>query len=241
MGMTPLPGVRVTLITRGGDTPYSGMLPGFIAGYYRHEECYIDLRRLAAFAGARLILDEAVGLDRERGQVMTRGHPPFRYDVLSIDIGSTPTIDNVPGAADFATPVKPIDRFEAQWSKILARLLKAEGKVTLALVGGGVGGVELAFAVRERLGALVRILLLTAGEPLPHLSPGPRRRVLHALQGRGIEVVGEAEVTGVEKGALVARDGRRFPYDELLWVTEARAAPWLAQTGLALDGQGFIA
>ena len=62
-GLRPLPGVRLTLITRDMHTPYSGMLPGYISGFYTHDECHIDLARLAAFCNARLIHEEASGID----------------------------------------------------------------------------------------------------------------------------------------------------------------------------------
>ena len=108
-GMKPMPGLRITLIARDVETPYSGMLPGFIAGHYAREECHIDLRPLARFAGARLIHDEAIGLDLTQRLVSCRTQPSVGYDILSIDIGSTPHLSSTPGAAQYATPVKPID------------------------------------------------------------------------------------------------------------------------------------
>src|SRR3984885_4448813 len=77
-GMRPAPGVRVTLIARDVEPPYSGMLPGYVAGHYRFDECHIDLRRLARFAGARLIHDEAIGLDRAARPGLGRDHPAIR-------------------------------------------------------------------------------------------------------------------------------------------------------------------
>src|SRR5207245_3333544 len=114
-GMRPEPGLRLTLITRDLETPYSGMLPGYVAGLYRFEECHIDLVRLARFAGARLIHDEAVGLDRAARRVICRDHPPIRYDLVSLDIGSTPRLDNVPGAAEHTVSVTPIPHFARGW------------------------------------------------------------------------------------------------------------------------------
>lgn len=62
-GMQPLSGVRITLITEASDTPYSGMLPGHIAGFYSRDESHIDLRPLAQFAQAQLYIDQVIGLD----------------------------------------------------------------------------------------------------------------------------------------------------------------------------------
>ena len=89
-GMRPEAGVQLTLITRDVDTPYSGMLPGYVAGSYTWRECHIDLVKLAAFANARVIHAEACGLDTGAKRVHLNGRPPIAYDVLSIDIGSAP-------------------------------------------------------------------------------------------------------------------------------------------------------
>ncbi|HTT79974.1 MAG TPA: FAD-dependent oxidoreductase, partial [Stellaceae bacterium] len=149
-GMRPVAGVRLTLVARDLATPYSGMLPGYVAGLYRFADCHIDLVRLARFAGARLIRTEASGLDRAGREVLCRAHPALRYDIVSLDIGSTPRLDAVPGAAEYTTAVKPIADFAARWEALLERAQR-EGRVRLAIVGGGAGGVELALAAQRRL------------------------------------------------------------------------------------------
>ena len=95
----PLPGVRVTLVTRDLETPYSGMLPGVIAGIYTPDEAHIDLVRLTALTGTRLIHAEAIGLDRVEKRVLLAGRPAIAYDILAIDVGITPDLAAIAGAA----------------------------------------------------------------------------------------------------------------------------------------------
>jgi len=143
-GMRPVPGLRLTLIARDVHTPYSGMLPGYIAGRYDYDQCHIDLGRLARFAGARLLHSEVEGVDLDDRRVICGDRPPVPYDLLSINTGSRPNTLKVPGAAEWAVPVKPIDRFLVRWDALVRRVLAHPGRFRVAVVGGGAGGVELA-------------------------------------------------------------------------------------------------
>ena len=53
--MDPLDGVRLVVINPGSTAPYSGMLPGFLAGQYSASDMFIDIAALCRRAGARFI------------------------------------------------------------------------------------------------------------------------------------------------------------------------------------------
>ncbi len=247
-GMKPMPGVRLTLIARDIETPYSGMLPGFIAGHYRFAECHIDLGPLAAFAGARLYHDEAIGIDRAKRHVLCAGRPPVPYDVLSLDIGSRPRQHDVPGSAEHTTPVKPIDGFAERWAEIVARVTADNRPLRIGVIGGGAGGVELTLAIHHRLRALLRqagqdpdrltFVLVTAHELLPTHNQKVGRIFARVLAERGVEVHTKSPVRSVEAGTVIA--SKRIALDEILWVTQAGAAQWIRESGFDCDDGGFV-
>ncbi len=250
-GMRPIPGVRLTLICTDMHTPYSGMLPGYVAGHYDYDEVHIDLSRLCVFAGARLYRDEVIGLDRANQKVICRNRPPVPYDELSINIGSTPQLQNVPGAAENAVPVKPIQQFNDRWLALLERVRIHVGKTTIAVVGGGAGGVELLLAMQWRLRNELRKinrnpdelafhLFTSSATILPTHNAGVQRRFETVLKQRDVALHLNAEVTQVEAGRLITSAGQSLQADEIVWVTRAGGAPWLRDTGLALDADGFL-
>jgi len=249
--MNPLPGARLTLICTDTDTPYSGMLPGYIAGHYSCDDAHIDVRRLAEFAGARYYRDEVVGIDRAARKVICRTRPPVAYDALSINIGSTPSLGQVPGADAHAVPVKPIRQFNARWLALLERVRGHAGVTTVAVVGAGAGGVELALAMQYRLRRELtaqgrdpdelRMHLFTAGPSiLPTHNAAVRRSFESVLKLRGVTLHLDAEVVSVDENRLQTRRGEALQADEIVWVTQAGGAAWLADTGLALDADGFV-
>jgi len=248
--MRPEPGVRLTLISRSASSPYSGMLPGYIAGHYRWDEVHIDLDRLCRFAKATLIRAEVIGIDRAAQRLLLADRPPISYDLLSLNLGSTPRNDQVPGAAEHAVGVKPIDGLNRRWLALLERVAVFPGRASIAIVGAGAAGVELAFAIHERVGARLRELGRASDDPqlvlygaseqvLPTHTAAVRRRVVQLLDTRKITIRTGEPVTAVDPGRLQWR-GQWQCHDEIIWVTQAGGAPWLHDSGLALDTQGFI-
>ena len=249
--MRPVPGVRITLICRDLQAPYSGMLPGFIAGHYSFDEAHIDLVPLSRFAGARFFHDEVVGLDTDNKRLICRDRPDVSYDVLSINVGSAPDISAVPGAAANVTPVKPIDGFVDKWQSLCERVLRRQGGLRIGIVGAGAGGVELTLAVQYRLKELLAgkwpdnagpefHLFTDADDVLTTHNRFVRVKFRRVLSERKINVHARHKVVEVRPGALQCANGATFELDEILWVTMARAQTWPAKAGLDVDEQGFI-
>ena len=250
IGMAGVPaGVRLTLITNLVDTPYSGMLPCHISGLYDFDQSHIDLRPLTRFANCRLIMDEVVAVDADQQVIQCRHHPPMRYDALSIDIGSTPGTVSVPGAKEHAIPAKPVPNLLRAWRSYLQGLEGADS-ATVGIVGGGVGGVELALNMQVRLQQLVgnraevhvfhRRAQLATGR-----SRATQRQLAKIFRDRNIHTHLSESVCGVEPMAanavqVLCESGLRVSCDRAFWVTNASAAPWLAHTGLTTDKDGFI-
>ncbi|MEP6515731.1 FAD-dependent oxidoreductase [Microcoleus vaginatus] len=288
-GIKPLPGVRLTLISDVLHAPYSGMLPGHVAGFYGYDECHIDLRSLAEFAGCHILVDRAIAIDLNKNLVICQTRPPINFDVLSVDIGSTPATLSVPGAAEYAIAAKPVPEFLASWNQLIsARQNHPEKPLRIAIVGGGAGGVELALNMQSRLGKeegrgkkeegrrkreegrgkkeerrrkreeklenlSSEIHLFHSGaELMEGHNQRVRRRLQEILLIRGIQLHLKEKVCAVKKieketnpqfhtdYQLSGESGLELECDHIFWVTQASAADWIRESGLAADSKGFM-
>ena len=245
LGMRPIPGVRVTLIARDIEAPYSGMLPGLIAGHYTYDQIHIDLAPLAQFAGARLYHDDVVGLDLEHREVHCRNRPPVQYDVVSVDIGVTPALQ-AGGAQQHAVSVKPISTLVQRWERLRERVRRRSRPLKIGVVGAGAAGVELTLAVQYGLRqAQPEVahdfhLFGAADSVLPTHNRRTQRIFQRVLGDRGVRVHVPRRVVQVESDGVVTDDGARHALDEVIWATEAQAQPWPGDSGLDVDERGFI-
>ena len=230
---------QVTLVAGEARAMYSGMLPGVVAGHYAPAEAEIDLAPLAAAAGAGLVVDRVVRLD-----LYTRIAHLAGGSVVSLDVGSTPDL-GAPGVRAHALPVKPVDRFLAAWDAMQTDAI--DGRVrTIAVVGGGVAGVEILLAMQYRLAELLgpetpRFALVTdQPQVAPRLARAARRALGRVLIARDVVQNVASPALAVEEGAIVTTAGRRIAADRVVWTTAAVGAPWLRACELDCDEQGFV-
>lgn len=234
--------LEVTLLSREVMTPYSGMLPGLIAGHYRSSECHVDLRPLAQSAGVDLVQISVDRIDLQRNVAMAQGRE-WQFDLVSLDLGSTPPLALVPGAAEHALGVKPIDVFLQQWHALEQASTALQHPIHIVVVGGGAGGVELALAMAHRLRtrrSLVKLSLVTRGALLPGYSRRAARLVARHLETAGVALLTGTSVSSVAPGRLHFDNGSTASFDHLIWATGAAAQPWLAQAGVATVDGGFV-
>lgn len=237
-GMAPVPGARLTVINPGPTAPYSGMLPGHVAGHYERAELDIDLVRLARFAGARLILGAADGIDLDRREVHVPGRPPIGFDLCSVDVGITSRMPSLPGFEEHGVPAKPLGAFAQAWRDFL----EGNGTARVAVIGAGVAGAELAmamaYALRQR-GRFGSVTLIDRSGALTATGDKSRGLILEKMRELGVDLVENATIQGLEPGKICLADGGEIAADFVTGAAGARPHDWIAQTGLALT-DGFI-
>jgi pyridine nucleotide-disulfide oxidoreductase family protein len=239
----PWPGVEVVLVSPCERQIYSGMLPGWMAGHYDLDQCAAALGPLAEAARARFIQDGVTGVDAGRRVIRTTKSGPIAYDALSLDTGAQVDSSCLAATGARLLPIRPLENFVIEWTRLIDEC-RQQGKASIAVVGGGAAGVELALAARYRLAhelgaAQAQVTLVAGAGLLPGHGPGVVARVTRTLARRQIDVV-KAYAAGCPLG-LQLNDGAIVAADFLIAATGVEPPSWLADSGLALAEDGFIA
>ncbi|MBI5718780.1 MAG: FAD-dependent oxidoreductase [Burkholderiales bacterium] len=241
----PLAGWEVHLVAPYRRQIYSGMLPGWVAGHYPIEACAIRLDALARRARVAFHGTAGRGLDLHCNTVQCADGSTLRFDALSIDTGPMPALQDLPGSAEHALPVRPIEQFIAAWPALVERIRRPCRRFDLVVLGAGASGVELAFAIQRRATTegwshLVITVLGSDALPLPGAPLATRRRAARLLARRGIAWKGDCRATRLEAGEMHVEGGPPLRFDVCIASTGAAAPAWTVASGLATDARGFI-
>lgn len=251
----PIAGVTVTLISKEPCTLYSGMIPGVIAGHYTPDDASIDLSKLCEFAGINFLYDEVTAVDPDNRQLSCSSGHRLHYDLLSINIGSVPSLNRIETGADTGIAVKPVSQFLERWptihQRITARANQHHHQQHITVVGGGAASIEVALAMQYRIqrqqdvAASIRWTLITnASSILPTHNRRVQRLVSELLAARGFHVRVNCNVTAASHSdnrcQLTLGDGESWITDELIWSVHAGSPDWISSTGLLCTSDGFI-
>lgn len=233
---------KVVLVTDDRTSVYSGMVPGVVSGRYLPDAARLPVAALARRGGVDLRVGEVESVDPRHRRVRLLDGTSISFQFLSLNVGATVQGLDLPGVREYALPTRPIGCFVTRLTERLRDPRRCPEWVVV--VGGGAGGVELAFAVREGAAVLGRrpgISLVHGGqEILDGAPPEVVRRVRRRAGRRDIEVKCGRRVAAVEEGAVLLEDGERVPADVVIWATGAQGHPFLRSSGLDTDGRGFV-
>jgi selenide,water dikinase len=242
--MMPVPDTRVTMINTATHSPYSGMLPGLIAGHYSWDDAHIDVAGLCAKLGATFVHGEVTRVDPAARRVTLASGDSIAWDYLSVNTGSTPDTSTVDGATEHAIRIKPMAGFLTAWDTLLTRARAGEGDpIRAAVVGGGAAGAEVALAIAYRLKSESKLpveIALVTDSLLPTHPKRVRKHTARALANYGVALHEGERVRAVESTQLTLDDGRVVPTTFTVWCTGASAPAWFAASGLATDERGFL-
>jgi len=244
----PIADCELVCISKFPTSTYSGMLPGTLGEQFGDDEWRVDLSALCRRVGAELILADASGLDLRTGRLHFEDHESLRFDALSIGVGSMPASWAEHAAAAPMVPIKPMQTFLQRLDARMSEVARdRRGPLKVAIVGGGVAGVEIAFCLQQKcnrrsLSCEFSIEIYTSDRRVAGgMTPKSVRRIERLLSKRGISVTAGHRVTRVSDTEIETEDGRRSPADIVIWATGAAPPPVLGKLGLRTDERGFVA
>ncbi len=193
----------------------------------------LPLRDLLEGSGVRLLVDQVTRIDPEQRLVeLASRAEPIGYDLLVYALGSYADMDAGPGAAEHATAVADAERA----ARLHDRMRTAS---TVAVVGGGLTGIEAATELAETYPD--RTVRLVTGETLgPALSEPGQAHLYRTFDRLGIHLREHVNVAKVAADGLLLDNGEHVGADVVVWTTGFRVPDLAREAGLAVGDNGRI-
>ena len=245
------PNVEITLVNRENFFLFTPMLHEVAASDLDLATIVSPLRRM--LKRTRLFIGTAENIDVD-AQTVTVSHAgghhrhELEYDHLVVALGAVTNFYGIPGLAERASTMKSLgDAIELR-NQLIAQLEEADFEcatdvrqplLTVLVAGGGFAGVETVAAVNDFVREAVRFypnitqrdVRVAVVHPGPYLLPELGEelgRYTHArMAERGVEVLLNTRVTGINGSRTVLSNGMEIDARTVVWTAGISANPLL--------------
>jgi NADH dehydrogenase FAD-containing subunit len=218
-------GHQLTLISPE-DFYYSGLATGVLAGDYDFAQDKVDIEVFCQRNHINLIKSKVLAFDANAKTVTLANNETLSFEIASIAVGS---VAATPFDGDNITPVKPISSlFNA------AETFQSP----LAIVGGGLAGVEIALTLKSRFPDL-NISLFSRGSIASemHHSAAVLR---DELKAKKISLFENNAVIAIADNKLTLENGTHHVFHSAVLALGLKAPDFLSSSGLKTDKQNAV-
>ncbi len=240
--MKPCHDLQITLISDQLYAPYSGMLPGYLGGWYSHDDIHFDLYKLSKRAGVRFIHTRVTGIDAKEKVVNLKDRPDLKYDVCSINIGSTPTLPENYTSSPSVIPLKPIPQLLQNWTTFINTITNNPKPYKIIIVGGGASGIEVCLGLAKRFKKLnLKLTIIDSHKKLlsTHNSR-VRRSALKELQAFNVNIFTNESMKDIKGKKIILNSDKELDFDFCFLASRAKSQNWFKESGLPTDENGFL-
>ncbi len=203
--------------------------------------------------GVKFRMGSPISIDHKNKTVKLDSSEVLEFDHLIVALGSVTADFGVPGVAEHGLGMKNVHEALMIRAEVMRRFedlcrFEDETRLSIAVVGGGPTGVEMAGALAElKRGPLMNdmahaaehidIYLIEAGPRiLPMFSEKLSDRAVADLQKLGVVVKTNTAVRQINSRTIDIKDGDRIPAEVTIWAAGVKGEPTASTLNLPIVG-----
>lgn len=208
--------------------------------------------------GVKFRMGSPISIDHKNKSVKLDSSEVLEFDHLIVALGSVTADFGVPGVAEHGLGMKSVNEALTIRAEVMRRFedlcrFEDETKLSIAVVGGGPTGVEMAGALAElKRGPLhndmahaadhIDIYLIEAGPRiLPMFSEKLSARATRDLQKLGVHVRTNTAVREIKSRQIILKEGEPIPAEVTIWAAGVKGEPSSSALNLPIVGSRIAA
>ena len=222
---------QITLVEPKDNFLFTPLLYEILTDELQRWEIAPNYQKLLLGQKIQWLQDKVTGINLEQNQAFLATNSYLTYDYLVLALGGKTKFANIPGLEQYALTFRSITDAEILKEKL--RIFKASTKLktSIAVIGAGANGVELACKVYDRLLGKAEIYLIDRSQAiLKNFGDGVNKAAKKALAKRNIQLLLSTEVQEITANSIILKQQHtisEYSTDLVLWTAGTETIDWI--------------